>query len=253
MIKCFFRGYVAPVILSIMSVVAVAETGNSQNDSFSRAKRLLQQQIYTEQDNRRTVYCQASFNADKNIRLPDGFTTDKHLKRASRVEWEHVVPAENFGRSFSAWREGDEQCVNSKGRSYKGRRCAEKVSMAYRYMQADMFNLQPAIGSVNAARSNYNFAMLADQDSDFGRCDMRIDNRKVQPPKIARGVIARSYLYMEQSYSRYSMSASQRKLMQAWDVQYPVTSWECERAQRISDLQHNTNAVVSSRCDALGL
>lgn len=78
-----------------------------------------------------------------------------------------------------------------------------------------MYNLYPAIGAVNAARSNYNFGMLNKADSDFGSCDLRIEKRKVQPPEAARGAIARSYLYMEASYPRYSMSSSQRKLMQA--------------------------------------
>jgi len=58
----------------------------------------------------------------------------------------------NFGRTFKEWRDGNAQCVNSKGKSFKGRRCAEKVNKEYRYMQADMFNLYPAIGAVNALR-----------------------------------------------------------------------------------------------------
>ena len=61
-------------------------------------------------------------------------------------------------------------------------------------MQADMFNLYPAIGAVNALRSNYNFTMLPDAKSDFGTCEMKIDNRKADPPEAARGQIARTYL-----------------------------------------------------------
>ena len=76
--------------------------------------------------------------------------TPEHQKRAKRVEWEHVVPAENFGRFFSEWRDGSPECVDSKGRSFKGRKCAEKASREYRFMQADLYNLYPAIGAVNA-------------------------------------------------------------------------------------------------------
>ena len=117
-------------------------------------------------------------------------------------------------------------------------------------MQSDMFNLYPTIGAVNALRSNYNFALLPLIKSDFNSCDMRIDLRKAQPPEEARGKIARTYMYMEKNYRRYNMSKSQRKLMAAWDRQYPVSDWECQRAQKIAKIQGNTNKVVKSRCDA---
>lgn len=225
--------------------------GNTSNDSFNKSKKILERQVY--QDHRVTIYCGAEFDAKKNILAPDGFTTTKYVKRSKRVEWEHVVPAENFGRAFSEWREGDNQCVNSKGKSFKGRKCAEKINTEYRYMQADMHNIFPAIGAVNALRSNYNFTMLPSIESDFGSCDMRIDNKKAQPPVAARGRIARTYMYMEQTYPKYNMSKQQRQLMDAWDKQDPVSKWECERTQRISKLQGNTNSVVINRCKSAGL
>ena len=163
---------------------------------------------------------------------PLGFTADKYVKRAKKIEWEHVVPAENFGRTFKEWRLGDELCVDSKGKSFKGRKCAEKVNYKYRYMQADMFNLYPAIGAVNALRKNYNFTMLPGEKSDFGSCEMKVDSKKAEPPIIARGRIARTYLYMEDAYGNYNMSKQQRQLMNAWDKMYPVDSWECERAKK---------------------
>lgn len=125
------------------------------------------------------------------------------------------MPAENFGRTYSEWRDGHKQCVNSKEKAFKGRKCAEKANTDYRYMQADMFNIYPAIGAVNALRSNYNFTMLPAAQSDFGSCKMKIDNRKAEPPEAAKGRISRTYLYMENTYKRYSMSKSQRKLMSA--------------------------------------
>ena len=93
------------------------------------------------------------------------------------------MPAESFGRTFSEWRNGHEQCVNSKGKLFKGRRCAEKVNTEYRYMQSDMFNLYPAVGAVNALRSNYIFTLLPTMKSNFGSCAMKIYSRKVKPPK----------------------------------------------------------------------
>ena len=68
--------------------------GNTNNESFAKAKRLLEQEVYY--DHRQTLYCGAVFDEHKRVQLPQGFTTDKHRKRSLRVEWEHVVPAENF-------------------------------------------------------------------------------------------------------------------------------------------------------------
>lgn len=86
--------------------------------------------------------------------------------------------------------------MNGKGRPYRGRRCAEKVSPAFRRMQADMHNLFPAIGAVNAARSNYAMQMLPDVPPTFGTCAVRIARRKVEPPDAAKGTVARALLYM---------------------------------------------------------
>ena len=238
------------LIVPLMAFASYSAAENKTNDSFNKAKKILEKQVYY--DHRETVYCNAAFDAEKNIIPPTGFATTKHIKRAKKVEWEHVVPAENFGRTFEEWRTGHELCVSKSGKSFKGRKCAEKVNNEYRYMQADMFNLYPAIGAVNAMRSNYNFTMIPDQQSMFGSCEMKISNKKADPPSSARGRIARTYMYMEETYSRYKMSSQQKQLMNAWDNMYPVSEWECTRAKRIAKAQNNNNAVVTSRCEAKG-
>ena len=234
------------ILLSSLFFIISAQAQNTSNDSFSRAKRLLEKKVYF--DNKVTIYCGAKFNAKKQVLPLKGFRTTKHIKRSKKIEWEHVVPAENFGRTFPEWRSGDSMCINRKGKSFKGRRCAEKTNLEYRYMQADMFNLYPAIGAVNALRSNYNFTMLPNKKSSFGICEMKINNRKAEPPESARGRVARTYLYIQQTYSRYKMSQQQQQLMMAWDKMYPVDKWECERASRIAKLQGNKNNIVESRC-----
>jgi deoxyribonuclease-1 len=205
---------VITILLSFLTTAALAE-GNRTNQSFLKAKKTLMRDVYTKPSQRHTIYCNASFDEKKIITTPEDFSADKHVKRSRRIEWEHVVPAENFGRTFSEWRNGHHECIDNKGKSFKGRKCAEKINTEYRYMQSDMFNLYPAIGSVNAMRSNYNFVMLPDGKSSFGSCDMQIKENKAQPPEKARGTIARSYLYMELSYKRFKMSKSQRQLMTA--------------------------------------
>lgn len=206
--------------------------GNMQHESFAKAKRLLEQEVYY--DHRQTLYCGAFFDAHKQVELLQGFTTDKHQKRSARVEWEHVVPAENFGRAFSEWREGHALCVDRKGKTFRGRACAEKV---------------------NAVRSNKNFQMLGPGvPSAFGSCPMKVSGNKVESPERARGQIARSSLYMADSYAEhYRLSRQQRQLMQAWARQYPVDAWECRRASRIERLQGNENRFVKEPCLSAGL
>ena len=125
--------------------------------------------------------------------------------------------------------------------------------MEYRYMEADMHNLAPAIGAVNAARQNYNFALLPDAQSAFGSCRMKIEGRRVEPPAEARGIIARTYLYMQAAYPRYRMGRPQQQLMEAWDAMYPPDAWECLRADRIAAIQGNRNEITEARCAENGL
>jgi deoxyribonuclease-1 len=213
---------------------------------------MLERDVYKTDQERKTIYCEADFDVKKKVTFPRGFSTTKYIKRAKKVEWEHVVPAENFGRNFKAWREGDDSCVNSKGKTFKGRRCAEKTNQQYRLMQSDMYNLYPAIGAVNASRSNYNFVMLNTEESSFGSCEMKIAKRKAEPPENSRGMIARSYLYMHQTYDRYTMSGQQLHLMNAWHKQQPVTRWECLRSQRVAEKQGNESAVLEKSCALAG-
>ncbi len=224
-------------IFLLFSLVDNSFSANTWNDSFAKAKEILEKEIYTSDNERKTLYCNAQFYEDKSVDLPIGFTTRKHKARTNRIEWEHVVPVENFGRTFPEWRDGHPLCIDDKGKKFKGRKCAELVSKEYRLMASDLHNLYPAIGAVNASRSNYNFAMLPDEASDFGTCEMKISNRKVEPPEHARGKIARAYIYMEKTYPRYKMSKQQRQLMNAWDKMYPPSEWEVERDRRIAEVQ----------------
>lgn len=224
--------------------------GNTREDSFQAAKRALDKRVYY--DHRVTLYCRAGYDKNGAVILPEGFRAPKHQARAARIEWEHVVPAENFGRTFAEWRDGHPDCQDRRG-PFKGRKCAERVSREYRLMQADMYNLYPAIGAVNALRENYNYAMLPGAQNSFGSCAMKIADGKAEPPEYARGTIARSTKYMAWAYPRFQLSRQQEQLMDAWDKMYPVDQWECARAERIEAIQGNENPMVKNKCREAGL
>ena len=135
------------------------------------------------------------------------------------------------------------------GTKFKGRKCTEKVSEEYRRMQAEMFNLYPAIGELNGRRSNYSMAIIKGEKREFGKCDVEIKNKKVEPRESIRGEIARTYIYMDSVYpGRGIISKKNRKLFDAWNKSDPVDQWECERARRIEKIQGNRNEVVMRDC-----
>lgn len=223
------------------------QAGNTVFENFTQTKKILEQKVYF--DHRVTLYCGYKFDRQKRVSLPGSFRTPSHNPRMNRIEWEHVVPAENFGRTFSEWTRGDRACQGHKGAPFKGRKCAEAVSRDYRLMQSDMYNLYPAVGVVNQLRSNYRFVQLpAEAKSTFGSCQMKIARNQVEPPERSRGAIARTHLYMEATYPRFHMNPQQKRQMQAWDAQYPVDPWECLRAKRIEKLQGNENPFVKEAC-----
>ena len=116
-------------------------------------------------------------------------------------------------------------------------------------MQADLYNLQPAIGEVNGMRSNYQIGEIDGEEREFGKCDIEIKNKKVEPNPKIRGDIARTYLYMEQTYPQYiKFNQSIKKLIIKWDQDDPVDAWECKRAILISNIQGNINKILQNRC-----
>ena len=234
------------ILISLILLSSQAFSQNTQITSFSKSKKLLRK-LY--KDNPVTLYCGCSYKGKKPNLSSCGYIPKKNNKRANRIEWEHVVPVHVFGQSFSEWRDGHPKCVLENGTKFKGRKCTEKVSEEYRRMQAEMFNLYPAIGELNGRRSNYSMAIIKGEKREFGKCDVEIKNKKVEPRESIRGEIARTYIYMDSVYpGRGIISKKNRKLFDAWNKSDPVDQWECERARRIEKIQGNRNDVVMVNC-----
>ncbi len=222
---------------------------NTTIESVPEAKRLLLNEIYYDQDT--TFYCGSTFTPDKTVsHKKSGYIpVDKKEKRAYRLEWEHIVPAYVLGKSDPAWRDGDPACVDRNNRPFKGRQCAEIASEEFQYMEADMYNLVPAIGEVNGLRSNYSYAMIPGEKRAFGACNMEIEDRKAEPPDNRYGDIARTYMYMDDVYPGHGIISNKNaKLFEAWNTLDPVDAWECERARRIEAAQGNENHIVKAAC-----
>ena len=185
------------VIVVVLPLATIALAQNTTIQSFSKAKKLAVQ-VYA--GHAITFYCGCKYTGKVIDHASCGYQIKKNAKRAKRLGWEHVVPAHAFGQSFKEWRNGHPKCVNKKGKPFKGRNCARKMATPFRYMEADLYNLYPAIGEVNGLRSNYSMAMIPREKREFGTCDVEIEDKKVEPRPDIRVDIARTYMYMDKVF-----------------------------------------------------
>ena len=248
-------GYVIIVLVSICfiaTVVYAAPKGNRKIQSFTKAKSILMREIY--RGHQRTFYCGSQYTQGKYVIHDTGYVPKRKSKRARRLEWEHIVHLDSFGDKFSEWTDGHPQCLDSRGRPFKGLNCAEKMNIKFRFIQCDLYNLVPVIGEIQGLRSNYHYAMIAGEKADFGNCDIEIARGEIEPPAEVRGDIARIHFYMNWAYPAYNLiDKEDLKLFKVWDQEDPVGEWECERARRIEGIQKNENPSVKKACVIEGL
>ncbi|KAF0693229.1 Endonuclease-1, partial [Aphis craccivora] len=117
----------------------------------------------------------------------------------------------------------------------------------YQNFEFDLHNLQPSIGEINGDRSNFMYSELNSNVKQYGKCSMKIDFKKklVEPPKIARGAIARTYFYMNTIYN-LKLSIREKKLFNKWNLSFPVTKWECIREHLIFKIQEQEKKNIES-------
>ncbi|AOE38985.1 deoxyribonuclease I [Pantoea agglomerans] len=186
-----------------------------------------------------SFYCGCKIQWQGKKGIPDlnscGYQVRKNANRAARIEWEHVMPAWEFGHQRQCWQDG-------------GRKNCSK-DPDYRRIETDLHNLQPAVGEVNGDRGNLAYSQWNGSEQQYGQCEMKIDFKlkQAEPPARARGAIARTYFYMRDQY-HLRISRQQTQLFTAWNKLYPVTIWECERDQRIAKVQGNHNPYVQQAC-----
>lgn len=170
---------------AFLSVAVCAPLAAEGINSFSQAKTA---GVKVNADAPGDFYCGCKINWQGKKGVIDlescGYKVRKNENRASRVEWEHVVPAWQFGHQRQCWQDG--------GR----KNCAKDPE--YRKMESDMHNLQPAVGEVNGDRANFMYSQWNGGEGQYGQCAMKVDfkDKVAEPPARARGAIARTYFYM---------------------------------------------------------
>lgn len=230
-----------PIASKAKTASTKARISAGETFTFREAKSVLREQVLPLHP--RTLYCDCPLAGSRKHLAPDlaacNYQVRKDKERAARLEWEHVVPASEFGHQMQCWRQGGRK--NCSGRDARFDR-----------FEGDLHNLYPSVGEVNADRGNLRFGMIAGKQSQiqgYGQCEMRIDFKKrvVEPPARARGVIARTYLYMAQKHG-IKLSSHQRQLFEAWHKQYPAQKWECMRHTRVAEIQGDANPWLLAAC-----
>jgi deoxyribonuclease-1 len=231
--------------------------GNHGIRTFDQAKKELEQ-IYATANQRSDVYCGCPFRRGygHGLRVDLNachYESPHDPERASRIEWEHAVPASAFGHSFTAWRDSDPKCVDARGKRFHGRLCARMASAEFARTEADLHNLFPVVGEVNGLRSDLPMGVLdagrlphvKGQTFRFGGCESTIEDGVFLPRAGVRGDLARAYKYMNRHYPEHRfIDEAHRAVFDAWDREDPPDAWERERNQRIKARQGNGNEFI---------
>lgn len=206
--------------------------------TFDQARKDLRQEVYFDQNDEGDFYCECAWQwtGESGGQLDPqscGYQIRAQPTRAERTEWEHVVPASVFGQTRQCWRDG-------------GRENCHRTDAIFNAMEADMHNIVPALGEINADRSNYHFDEIAGDPYEYGACEFEVDSRLriAEPRDDVKGQIARIYFYMHQRYGLVFPEALQRRYMQ-WNALYPVTEWEVERDRRVARVMGHSNPFVT--------
>lgn len=100
--------------------------------TFSEAKKAAWK-LYAPQSTE--FYCGCKYTGNRVDLKACGYVPRKNAKRASRIEWEHIVPAWQIGHQRQCWQSG-------------GRKNCTRYDPVYQKAEADLHNLVPSIGEV---------------------------------------------------------------------------------------------------------
>lgn len=220
--------------VSFWVLVGLSYPALSAPDDFNEAKRLASR-IFAGQTTDFYCACPIRWQGGKGVpQLKEcGYQVRKNGPRAQRIEWEHVMPAQQFGHARQCWQQG-------------GREQCGKADPVFRQIEADLYNLRPAIGEVNGDRAHFRFAELPKTAPAHGACPVRIDfGRQLTEPRAEiRGDIARIYFYMADRYA-IKLTAREQTLFLRWHDQDPVDESERRLNQQLAQHMGWPNPFVT--------
>jgi endonuclease I len=133
-----------------------------------------------------------------------------------------------------------------------------------RPMDGDAFNLHAADGSVNVARSNYDFDDCSETGTYIAEADAYYQSSayKFEPSDAAKGEVARTIFYMATRYEgtdgeldlevvdavNTSANPEHGKLstLLQWNIDFPPTDFERRRNEKVYESQRNRNPFIDN-------
>lgn len=169
-----------------------------------------------------TLYCGLSFTAGRK------------LVNALELTIEHAYPADWIAKHHGCQNRGS---------------CRKK---AYKYAEADMHNLWPAIKNINSSRGKLPLGEISDVRHrrfeefcpDYKRTSG--DDAIVEPRDPVKGDMARSILYMLDSYDLPLPPRMSRDMLLKWHMEDKPDQIEIKRNNDIKKLQKSANPYISS-------
>ena len=204
----------------------------AQPTEFRKSKKILAK-IYKQVETK-TFYCDCNYKGKTVDKASCGYKgklkksgVEYYAKRSKKIEWEHVFPVSKAIGAFEECRgKGHINKKTGKRKNLSRKKCL-KASARFRALEADLFNLVPAVGSLNAVRSSLSYAEIAGELREWRKCDFEKVGRKVEPQDSVKGDIARIYFYLEKQYPFVGViSRKNRKLFDAWNKMDPVDDKE---------------------------
>ena len=208
---------------------------------FAAAKYVARNTIY--RDHLETLYCACSFLPTKTrsggaIDVERcGYAVRRNEKLGKQLQWDHVVPANTFKRLFACGHTGGSGC------KAPGRKCCQDTSSEFNHLEADLHNLVPAVGEVNASKGKKPMGLVEGEPREYGSCDFE-SGSVVEPAEHIRGDLARIWLYMHEIRG-VPLSRREIEMYIKWHRLDPPDTWEIERDRRIQGIQGNSNPYVS--------
>lgn len=225
----------AVTIVAVSLYTAPLAQAKDKVISFSSAKKKLYKNVFN--NSGRTIYCDCDWSKKKTDLSSCGLQSyfpKKQRKRAARTEAEHIIPASWYlkvGHNLRAC------AAEAKTLGKSPRKHCQKTDRDYKQAHNDLVNLWPAVGQINADRSNKPFVSSAKSKvKKYASCDIEIGSRGIAPSDDRKGDIARIAFYMEAKYS-ILYSKRQRKLFEEWDALDPVSDSEIAHNKRVVKAQ----------------
>lgn len=215
--------------------------GPIQNNYAIVKKEQKSQLLNIYKSHRYTFFCDQSFDGN-------GEASIQHCKNCpfikNRIVWMSIVPESALVKNKMCYLE--KLCVNNSGVRFKGVRCCLEIDEQYKRISRDLYNYVPELNFFKKQRSHYHFGFISDKERTRQDCQFYIDkkNKIVEPAPHLRGMIARTYLYMRDTY-QLPLTSDELRLYHSWHHQYPITEWERERSDKIKAIQGKGNHYIN--------